>query len=291
MAKYHNSPNGPRLCKAQKDQCPYGRAGGEHYATQAEAQEAYEAKMTEAFGITKKFNKIETTRQKHYQRLDRFKAYVTKVTDAATKAKADVMSAFSAETRERVKAKALAKAKEARHTLSTAAARQVAEARSSFEAATQKLKDDFMGDPRSQAALAAMRQSKQEVLRVKASIADAVSHAKTEGYRMIADGHAVATYANYSLKKRFLTYTAKAAQATADKANLILESKYTRQIPAPPEAPASSSAWERPRYILPEKAARAFVVAPAGEVSEVTFMGVPEAWTSAKSEAKEKALA
>lgn len=295
MAKYHNSPNGPRLCKAEKEQCPYGRAGGEHYSSQAEAQAAYEEKMTQAFGVTKKFNKVETTRQNHYQRIDRFKAYVTKVTDTATQAKAEAMSKFSAEGRRKMRAAALAKAQRAGHRMSAATAKQVAAAVESFNLAKEQYKAEFLADPRGQAALAAMRQSKQTLVRAKASIADSVLHARAEGHRMLADGQAVATYANYSLKKRFFSFVAKSSQSAADKANFILESKYTRQVPPSPdtEAPARHAAFERPRYIIPERAARAFVVSPSGESTAVTFRGVPEEWTKAPvgAEKKEHALA
>lgn len=72
MARYHNSPNGPRLCKAEKGLCPYGRAGEEHFETQAEAQVAYEAKMADAFGglETVKKTASERGRQATYQKRD-----------------------------------------------------------------------------------------------------------------------------------------------------------------------------------------------------------------------------
>lgn len=50
--KYHNSPNGPRLCKAQVQECPYALAGGEHYTNFAEAQAAYEIEQSEKYGQT-----------------------------------------------------------------------------------------------------------------------------------------------------------------------------------------------------------------------------------------------
>lgn len=69
--KYHNTPEGPRPCRAEKGLCPYGRAGGEHYGTQREAQVAYEAKMTEAFGTTRTLGKGERLRQETYHQGDR----------------------------------------------------------------------------------------------------------------------------------------------------------------------------------------------------------------------------
>lgn len=50
--KYHNSPNGPRLCKAKVQECPYALAGGEHYTNFAEAQAAYETEQSEKYGQT-----------------------------------------------------------------------------------------------------------------------------------------------------------------------------------------------------------------------------------------------
>lgn len=50
MAKYHNSANGPRPCRAEHGGCPYAQAGEPHFDTQVEAQAAYEKKMAESFG-------------------------------------------------------------------------------------------------------------------------------------------------------------------------------------------------------------------------------------------------
>lgn len=41
--KYHNTPDGPKVCRASKRPCPMG---GDHYASAKEAQSAYEATMT-----------------------------------------------------------------------------------------------------------------------------------------------------------------------------------------------------------------------------------------------------
>lgn len=41
--KYHNTPDGPRPCKATKRACP---VGGEHFEDKAQAQEAYEASQS-----------------------------------------------------------------------------------------------------------------------------------------------------------------------------------------------------------------------------------------------------
>lgn len=65
--KYHNSPNGPRLCKAQVQECPYGSAGGEHYATFEEAQTAYEAEQIERYGTTVKIGRSDALVQKAHR--------------------------------------------------------------------------------------------------------------------------------------------------------------------------------------------------------------------------------
>lgn len=66
--KYHLSPNGPRRCTASIRECPLG---GEdiHFSTQAEAQSAYEAKMSEAFGTFEpiKRTNAEKIRQASYK--------------------------------------------------------------------------------------------------------------------------------------------------------------------------------------------------------------------------------
>lgn len=81
--KYHISERGPRLCKAQVRDCPYGRAGQEHYGTQEEAQVVYEKKLSETFGVVPTYSKMETMRQNNYQDLDHISHLVKKVTAPA----------------------------------------------------------------------------------------------------------------------------------------------------------------------------------------------------------------
>lgn len=68
--KYHLSSNGPRRCKAEVRECPYGAAGEEHYATQAEAMEAYEVRMTKQFGVMESIRGSERVRQARYKAQD-----------------------------------------------------------------------------------------------------------------------------------------------------------------------------------------------------------------------------
>lgn len=70
--RYHNSPNGPRPCKAQKGGCPYGIRGLPHFDTQQEAQYAYDQQMSESFGTleTLKRSKTEQVRQTSYNKVD-----------------------------------------------------------------------------------------------------------------------------------------------------------------------------------------------------------------------------
>lgn len=69
---YHLSPNGPRLCKAEKGLCPYALAGGEHFEHHADAQAAYETRMAQTFGMfdPKSVSRVEKTRQGMYQERD-----------------------------------------------------------------------------------------------------------------------------------------------------------------------------------------------------------------------------
>ena len=73
MAKYHNSPNGPRICTSRKGLCPYAQAGQPHFESQREAQEAYENVMAATFGPTAKLNRTlrEKALQATYRRVDR----------------------------------------------------------------------------------------------------------------------------------------------------------------------------------------------------------------------------
>lgn len=75
-ASYHLSPNGPRLCKAQHGGCPYAAAGEQHYASQQDAQAAYEARMAQSFGTveTVKRSPAERMRQATYSGRDEVRA-------------------------------------------------------------------------------------------------------------------------------------------------------------------------------------------------------------------------
>jgi len=66
-AKYHNSPNGPRLCKASVQECPYALAGGEHYTNFEEAQKAYEDEQSTKYGQTLTVSKSDKAVQKAHQ--------------------------------------------------------------------------------------------------------------------------------------------------------------------------------------------------------------------------------
>jgi hypothetical protein len=71
--KYHNSPNGPRICRANIKQCPYGLAGQPHYDNIADAREAYEKTMYETFGGIEgvKHSKGLNARLEAYHHIDR----------------------------------------------------------------------------------------------------------------------------------------------------------------------------------------------------------------------------
>lgn len=73
MAKYHNSANGPRPCRAEHGGCPYAQAGEPHFDTQVEAQAAYEKKMAESFGGFESVRRsaAESVRQRGYQGADK----------------------------------------------------------------------------------------------------------------------------------------------------------------------------------------------------------------------------
>lgn len=81
--KYHISDKGPRRCKAEVRDCPYGRAGQEHYSTAAEAHTVYEKKLSETFGVVSSYSKIERIRQNNYQDMDNIRHLVNKVTTPA----------------------------------------------------------------------------------------------------------------------------------------------------------------------------------------------------------------
>lgn len=61
---YHLSPNGPSLCKAKKGRCPYGQNGENHFDSIAEAGEAFETRMREAFGGFEGVKKSQSQKQK-----------------------------------------------------------------------------------------------------------------------------------------------------------------------------------------------------------------------------------
>lgn len=50
MIKYHNTPNGPRICTANVRDCKYGGKDSTHYENFADAQKDYEKTMENAFG-------------------------------------------------------------------------------------------------------------------------------------------------------------------------------------------------------------------------------------------------
>ena len=50
MTKWHNGPNGPGICRAEKGNCPFGGADS-HYSSQEEAQETFDVKNSEEFGM------------------------------------------------------------------------------------------------------------------------------------------------------------------------------------------------------------------------------------------------
>ena len=63
MTKYHNTPNGPRICTAQIRECKYAENGGEHYDNFADAQKAYEDKMEETYGTQPVLSKSDKLNQ------------------------------------------------------------------------------------------------------------------------------------------------------------------------------------------------------------------------------------
>lgn len=50
MTKWHNGPNGPGICRAEKGNCPFGGADS-HYSSQEKAQEIFDVKNSEEFGM------------------------------------------------------------------------------------------------------------------------------------------------------------------------------------------------------------------------------------------------
>lgn len=69
-SSYHISPKGPRLCRAVTSGCPYSQAGEAHYATQQEAEQVYQEKLKQAFGIIPKQGMLERERQLIYRDID-----------------------------------------------------------------------------------------------------------------------------------------------------------------------------------------------------------------------------
>lgn len=65
--KYHNSPNGPRICKAEIKECIYANAGDAHYASYEEAQTAYETAQVEKYGQTSVLSKSDKLVQKAHK--------------------------------------------------------------------------------------------------------------------------------------------------------------------------------------------------------------------------------
>ena len=79
--RYHNTPNGPRVCHAEKGRCPYGAQGYPHFDTRAEAETAYEKSLAQSFGSfdTLKKTTSEKMRQGAYEGADRMLATARKV--------------------------------------------------------------------------------------------------------------------------------------------------------------------------------------------------------------------
>lgn len=50
MTKWHNGHNGPGICRAEKGNCPFGGADS-HYSSHEKAQEAFDVKNSEEFGM------------------------------------------------------------------------------------------------------------------------------------------------------------------------------------------------------------------------------------------------
>jgi len=50
MTKWHNGPNGPGICRAKQDNCPFGSADS-HYNSKDEATQAYEIDNEKKFGM------------------------------------------------------------------------------------------------------------------------------------------------------------------------------------------------------------------------------------------------
>lgn len=91
--KYHNSPNGPRKCEAEKRGCNYAMAGMPHFETQAEAQSYYDESMKSQFGAfeTMKITRGEKLRQTSYKTEDAIVAKIEKVQATVAQAKATVV--------------------------------------------------------------------------------------------------------------------------------------------------------------------------------------------------------
>lgn len=67
MTKYHNTPNGPRICKAEVRECIYGESGGAHFTNFNEAQTAYEADMEERYGAQPTLSKTDKLNQEAHK--------------------------------------------------------------------------------------------------------------------------------------------------------------------------------------------------------------------------------
>lgn len=69
MARYHNTPDGPRPCTASVRACPIG-GESDHYTDEAEARQAYETSMQEKYGSltshsrSKEVESVETKAEK-----------------------------------------------------------------------------------------------------------------------------------------------------------------------------------------------------------------------------------
>lgn len=68
MAKYHITPNGPRVCSANIRDCQYAQAGETHFDNIEAAQAVYEQELTEKYGTLPKVSAIDSVARITYRK-------------------------------------------------------------------------------------------------------------------------------------------------------------------------------------------------------------------------------
>lgn len=92
--KYHNTPKGPRLCKASVRECKYALAGADHYSSQEEANAAYVEKMTQVFGVLPRPHRVEREIQQFYRDIDTVRFGFSRVRENSILLKVNTLSAL-----------------------------------------------------------------------------------------------------------------------------------------------------------------------------------------------------